>query len=240
MRTSEHSVDAADWLILAHGAGSSADFLSRAFPAAACGTAAIYLDDRTGRIPSIASRLTEEAARRRSQGRRVLIGGVSIGAHAAAHAAANAAAGTIDGLVLALPAWTGSPPGTTPTRAAAVEVAEVGGDAVLRRLIADPVLGGDWVVNELNRAWSGRASLAAELAAAAAGEAPTLAQLRGITAPTLVLGLSDDPFHPMEVAEEWATAIPQADLRRVSREAPGRDLAVFGRSVGAWLASQAR
>jgi hypothetical protein len=141
-------------LILSHGAGSTGEFLSRAFPSRACGLATYYLDDRTGSVLAIAEQLAASAARHRRRHRRVLIGGVSIGAHAAALAATGPAAGVIDGLVLALPAWTGPAPAGSPTRAAAAEVAASGCDAVLDRLCDDPRFATDWVVAELRRAWA--------------------------------------------------------------------------------------
>jgi pimeloyl-ACP methyl ester carboxylesterase len=226
-------------LILSHGAGSTGEFLSRAFPARACGLATFYLDDRTGSVPTIAEQLAASAARHRQRYRRVLIGGVSIGAHAAALAATGPAAGVIDGLVLALPAWTGPAPASSPTRAAAAEVAATGPDPVLDRLGDDPRFAADWVVTELRRAWPGRGGLAVELTAAADAAAPDLADLRGIDAAALVIALTGDPFHPVAVARTWADAIPHAELVLIDRAAPGTDRAVFGRAVGAWLADAA-
>jgi pimeloyl-ACP methyl ester carboxylesterase len=226
-------------LILSHGAGSTGEFLSRAFPSRACGLATYYLDDRTGSVLAIAEQLAASAARHRRRHRRVLIGGVSIGAHAAALAATGPAAGVIDGLVLALPAWTGPAPAGSPTRAAAAEVAASGCDAVLDRLCDDPRFATDWVVAELRRAWPGRSGLAAELAVAADAAAPAVADLRAIDAPALVIALSGDPFHPVGVARAWASAIPRAELVHVERQAPSTDRAVFGRAVGSWLADSA-
>lgn len=223
-------------LILSHGAGSTSEFLSRAFPAEACGLATYYLDDRTGSVPAIAEQLTAGAARYRRRYRRVLIGGVSIGAHAAALAAAGPAAGLIDGLVLALPAWTGAAPASSATRAAAAEVAALGSEAVLDRLSEDPRFATDWVVAELRRAWPSRCGLAEELAGAADAPAPAVADLRAIEAAALVIALTGDPFHPVAVARSWAGAIPRAELVHIGRHEPSTDRAVFGRAVGAWLA----
>ncbi|NQX26344.1 alpha/beta fold hydrolase [Microbacteriaceae bacterium VKM Ac-2854] len=45
------------------------------------------------------------------------------------------------------------------------------------------------------------------------------AELAGITASTIVVAADRDPVHPVAVGEEWATALPGAELVRV----PGRD-----------------
>lgn len=235
MRTPGPTDEGRGCLILAHGAGSTAEFLSRAFPARECGLATRYLDDRTGSVAAIARTLLIEAAQLGGRYRHVFIGGVSVGAHAAAFAAAEAPAGAIDGCVLALPAWTGPAPAASATRAAAVEVEARGSRAVLDRLAADPDLAADWVAAELRLAWSARRDLAAELRTAASSPAPSKQQLAGIGTDALVIALRDDPFHPAQVAEEWAAAIPGADLVRIARNAPAGDRAVFGRCVAAWL-----
>jgi pimeloyl-ACP methyl ester carboxylesterase len=238
MRMAEPVGGAPACLVLAHGAGSTGEFLSRAFPAAACGLPTYYLEDRTGSVQSVAERLTATAARLRECYRRVLLGGVSIGAHAAALAAAQQPAGAFDGLVLTMPAWTGPAPAASPTRAAAAEVVAVGPAAVLDRLTTDPRFAADWVVAELRSAWPGRSALATELAVAADAPAPDEQTLRTITAATLVIALDGDPFHPTAVARAWAAAIPRSQLVQIGRQEPAARRAVFGHAVGAWLADR--
>ena len=220
-------------LVLAHGAGSTADFLRRAFPARQCGARMVPVEHRSGDVREIAAALLRAAAGCRGP---VLLGGVSIGAHAAALAALTAPPRLLAGCVLALPAWSGPAPAGSPTALAAAEVADLGPHPVLRRLLEDPSLREDWVTAELLRAWQDRPGLAAELAAAAA--APALADLGRLAVPALVLALTGDPVHPRAVAQAWAEAIPDADLAEIERAAPGRDLAVFGRTVGAWIRSR--
>lgn len=225
-------------LILAHGAGSSADFLGRAFPPAACGMATEYLDNRTGEVTDITGQLLAAARRARSVGLSPVLGGVSIGAHAAARAGLTAAPGLVEGLVLVMPAWHGPCAPDGPTALAAAQVAEAGAEGVLRQLLEDPLLAGDWVVEELHRAWLRRPTLAAELAAAARGSAPLPSDLARLRTPTLVIALAEDPVHPLQVADAWAEAIPGARLDIITRQAPTADRAVFGRAVGAWARQQ--
>ena len=222
-------------LILAHGAGSSAEFLARAFPASACRAETRYLDERTGSVETTARLIAQQVAAVRSRYRCVVVGGVSIGAHAAALAAAGSRPGAIDGCVLALPGWTGPAVESNPTAAAAAQVAALGPERVLAHLLADPALGGDWVVEELRQAWADRPTLVGELAAAARGTAPTPAQLRHLPMPALVIALAEDPMHPVAVASAWRDLIPGAALAVVGRQQPGPDRAVFGRTVGRWL-----
>jgi pimeloyl-ACP methyl ester carboxylesterase len=239
MQTEQRGPTLPSCLVLAHGAGSSADFLMRAFPAAACATDTDYLQDRTGSVARIANLIIDVALARRDEYRRIYVGGVSLGAHAAALAAA-ALPHAVAGCVLALPAWTGPPPEANPTRAAAEEVARDGADAVLARLRADPRYAEDWVVQELQRAWPKRPTLAEELGTAAGSPAPSTDVLRLIVQPTLVLALDEDPFHPLAVARSWAECIPNADLRVIPRHLPARDRSVFGGAVGRWLGAQKR
>jgi pimeloyl-ACP methyl ester carboxylesterase len=228
-------------LVMAHGAGSTADFVTRAFPGSACGIPVRALEDRTGDVGKITTALnaavtealTEAAADAAPAG--VLLGGVSIGAHAAALACLTADGRRVAGCVLVMPAWTGCPDAHSPTALAAEEVAQHGAEQVLRRLDDDPDLRNDWVTEELRLSWRDRPTLGEELEAAACGQAPTLEQLRSIPVPVLLLGLAEDPFHPLSVARTWAQQVPDAELTILCRQAARLDRAVFGRQVGRWL-----
>ncbi len=224
-------------LILAHGAGSTAEFLGRAFPASACGAQTLALDDRTGSAARTAQLIRDAVSAVRPRFGRLYVGGVSIGAHAAALACAHDDGAAIDGCVLALPAWTGSADPGSATAAAAAEIEQRGTQAVLQRLGEDPSTRDDWVVQELQTAWRDRPTLASELRTAALEAAPAPADLRGIRTPTLVLALADDPVHPLSVARQWAELIPGARLTVLARDAPAASRTVFGAAVGRWLAT---
>lgn len=68
---------------------------------------------------------------------------------------------------------------------------------------------------------------------------PDPAALAGITARTIVVAAENDPVHPIDVGEQWATALPDAALVRV----PPRDVGVaqqhdaIRRHLASWLAA---
>ena len=68
--------------VLAHGAGSTADFLRRAFPADRLGVAQCrYIEDRSGDLLQIQQLLRNTVNEMSAP---VIVGGVSLGGHAAA------------------------------------------------------------------------------------------------------------------------------------------------------------
>jgi pimeloyl-ACP methyl ester carboxylesterase len=219
---------------MAHGAGSTAAFVSRTFPSDRCGARVHCLEDRTGSTSGMAGRLREEVLALRGDYDELLLGGVSIGAHAAGLAGIELA-GLVDGYVFALPGWIGPAANAGLTAAAAREIRELGPGTVLSRLRDDPMSRTDWVVDELAAAWDGRPTLVEELCAAAAEPAPTGEQLALLTSPALVLALDDDPVHPVAVARGWARALPNSRISIVGRAEPGRDRSVFGAAVRSWL-----
>lgn len=222
--------------VLAHGAGSASGFLRRAFPAERLGVAdACCLDDRTGAVARVARMLRDTCSGDRS----VLVGGVSLGAHAAAglltarHRPPQVGAG-----LLVMPAWTGAPDVVADlTSAAADAVAALGPDGVLADLDQ-----ADWVTAELADAWAWRdpAELVAELREAAGQPAPTRADLADIDVPVAVVALAGDPLHPESVARRWAEAIPAAGLRVLGRDQPARDRGVFADAAREALADAYR
>lgn len=218
--------------LLAHGAGSGADLLRRAFagPLAAAGLRLVTWDQRPGSdfadhladLDTLASRY---AAR--------VVGGVSLGAHAAVTWAAGR---DLDGVLAALPAWTGPPDDVATLSAqAAAEIARDGLAPTLARATGAAV---GWVGEELRRAWPayGEKNLVAALRAVAASPAPDLDDLAGVTAPVGLVALTGDAFHPAAVAHRWAAALPRATVVELPIEAPAGDRAVLGRAaVDAWL-----
>ena len=174
--------------------------------------------------------------------RPVLLGGVSRGAHLAATWAADAAAAgtTVRGLVLALPAWSG-PPGRTArlSAQAADQVEAVGVGAALAAAREGGALA--WVLEELEASWPryDPAELVADLRAVARSPAPTPAVLRRVRVPAGVVGLVDDPFHPVEVARGWAERLRTAALEEVAVDLPGGDVATIGRAAVRALARAA-
>jgi pimeloyl-ACP methyl ester carboxylesterase len=169
-------------------------------------------------------------------GQPVIVGGISLGAHLAAEwALANP--DRCAGLLLALPAWNGAPgdaPAAVSARFSAQAIRNNGLDATLSAVEGEP-----WLSAELERAWRRAGDgLADSLDVAATRPAPLLSELERINVPVGIAGCSDDPVHPIEVARQWATTIPDAQLCTTTLRALGADRESLGRaSVLAWLRS---
>lgn len=218
-------------LVMAHGAGSGSEFLSVAFAADQVGVAQTgFVDDRTGKVGAVMTRL----ARAATDPAPTILGGVSLGGHAAARllARADLPGHVVAGLIV-MPAWSGQPGRVAGmTGAAADALAALGPAGVLGEL--DPH---DWVTPLLARAWALRTpqDLVAELRAAADSAGPTEEELAAIRVPVGIVALADDPLHPAAVARAWQRTIPRAVLVELGREAPAGDLGAFGRAAKAAL-----
>lgn len=219
--------------VIAHGSGSSAAFVQRAAgPAlAAAGFRLVAMQDRSGDVEQLSHRLAALADRYRA----ALVGGISLGAHAAVRVAI--ARPGLDGLVLLLPAWTG-PAGTVARlSAAAADQVEAdlraGGMAAAVRRVGRS----GWAGAELAASWQayGAEGLVASLRATATSRGPTVGELRAVPCPAGVVAVRSDPFHPVEVAAAWARAIPVAALTVLAPSAPAADRGVLGvAAVAAW------
>jgi hypothetical protein len=215
------------------GTASTADFVGRAFaaPLAALGIGLV-----SGDAPTDPAALDEAVARYRP----VLVGGVSIGAHLAVRCLSRGRwKHRPDGLLLAMPAWTG-PPGPV-AAASGLTADEIDRDGVrpaLDRIRAGASPDAAWVVEELATAWPGfpPGRLAATLRATSASPGPSLAELSAVTVPCGVAVLRDDPLHPAAVGRSWTTALPCAALVETRLAAVGADREALGRAaVLAWL-----
>ena len=149
-----------------------------------------------------------------------VVGGVSLGAHAAARYCATT--GWAGRLYAVMPAWMGHPESvaaltrTTARRIDASSVSEVLAD------ISAQATAHDWILDELRTAWTAMtdAQVAHALRVAAEQPAPDYAELETITASARVVALADDPTHPEHVARAWAAAIMDATLAVVPRHVP--------------------
>ncbi len=213
------------------GAGSTADFVTRAFgPAlAAAGYALVTAEPVAGpELPAAAFAGLDEAIGRY---RVRLAGGVSLGAQLAVRwAAGSTAAAGLDGLLLALPAWTGRPGRVAAaSAAAAVEVEGYGVDGALRRAAVAGPGRARWVLDELAAAWPRYgADLAVALRTAAGCAGPTRAELARVRVPVGLAAFVDDPLHPLAVADQWAAALRSAAVERLRLADPGADRALLG------------
>lgn len=167
----------------------------------------------------------------------LLVGGISLGAHVAAAWAAEQRPDAVAGLLLALPAWTGSPDGARAALAARASAALVRAEGVEAALAPARAGAPAWVAAELARAWPRYGEgLAGSLECAATTPAPDEARLREVSVSCGIAGLSDDPVHPLAVARRWRALLPRSALLTTSLAAFGADPRAVGRAaVLAWL-----
>jgi pimeloyl-ACP methyl ester carboxylesterase len=226
-------------LVVAHGVGSSARFVTAAFAEAVRRDLGLTLvaydlrghgrsgDERDPVAHALDRHVADLDVVVRATGA-VAVGGVSLGGHVAAAYAADG--GPVEAVVACLPAWTGrAVPGEGPHAATAADVDRRGVAEMTAALAADPTLPG-WLRDTLVTDWSAQdpASLAAALRALDGGLAPTEGELRGLGVPLAVVGWPDDPGHPLAVARDWAGWAPRGALGVASMAAMQDDLAHLG------------
>lgn len=214
--------------VILPGSGSTAEFVARAFalPLASAGYTLVTADPP----PAAGDPAVEWAgALDRLPTAPALVGGVSLGAHAAVRWAASRP-GSTGGLLLVMPAWTGPPDGVAAVSGStAADLDAHGVEQVVARLRDIPD-GVGWVLEELSRAWRhrGRTALVDELRGVAASPGPTETELAAVTVPCGVVALREDPLHPEYVARRWVAALPRAALETVGHAAVAADRQVLG------------
>ncbi|GAA4025231.1 thioesterase [Allokutzneria multivorans] len=212
--------------VLLPGAGSDDEFVRAVFECPLRALGITLVAPGPGLPEDLVAALAEAA-----EAGPVLAGGVSLGAHlAAAWAAENPNRCT--GLLLAMPAWTGlseDQPAAVAARFGAASVREVGLPEALDRACAGVQ---PWLAAELRRSWSRHGDALPEaLDAAAETAAPTLADLSTITVPAGIAACSDDPLHPLPVAEAWHRALPSSALHAIPFSTLGADRESLGRAA---------
>lgn len=219
--------DAPAW-VLAHGVGSSARFLAAAFatPVLRAGYRLVVYDLRGHGASAPARRRRDHhldvhaadlaAVVASVAGPVEVVGGVSLGAHAAVRAVTT---GTPSGAVLAcLPAWIGlAALGHGPHAATAARITAEGIGPTIAELRADHGLA-PWLRATLVADYPRHdpASLEAALRALDGAEAPSIEELRGLATPLAVIGWPDDPGHPLAVARRWRDLAPRSALATVT------------------------
>jgi pimeloyl-ACP methyl ester carboxylesterase len=217
--------------VLAHGVGSSARFVVEAFagPLGRAGRRLVAYDLRGHGASSVARDVGDHHLDVHAQdltrvvdtceGEVEVVGGLSLGAHAAVRAVS---VGARCATVLAcLPAWTGrAAPGDGPHAAIAARVAADGVAGHLAAIEADAALPA-WLKRTLlaDQPRHDPASLAAVLTSLDGGLAPTVEELASLPVPLAVVGWPGDPGHPLEVAQRWAASAARGSLIVVSMEA---------------------
>lgn len=217
-----HGPEDAPTVLLLPGVGSSSQFVLEAFadPLASAGWRLVAADLRghgAGTpLPDPAAhafgRHVEDVAALAERVAPEVLGGVSLGGHAAVGAAL--AGVPCRAVVACLPAWTGrAVPGRGPHAAVADEVRRRGVTGMVERFRQDTDML-PWLREVLVREWARHdpASLAAALVALDGGLAPTSTELSTLAVPLGLVGWPDDPGHPWAVARSWASTAPRAHL----------------------------
>jgi len=233
--------------VLAHGTGSRPAFLlaclQRPLAAAGVRVVPVLLPGHGGERRTTGLGLADHAAALAEAARREgarLVGGISLGAHAATSLAVAGGVEDLAGLLLALPAWTGAP--GTLAAANAVVAAELERDGLAVVLARVRSGAPPWVAAEVAASWREHdlGSLIAALRAAAVSSTPTLAELASVAVPAAVAVVTGDPLHPAGVGRAWASALPRSACRGSSLAEMARDPAALGRALAAaWIAATA-
>lgn len=216
-----------DLAVLLPGSGSRAEFVERAF-APALAAAKIPLlavqPDPYDLIESCFDALTRAAA----TGKRLVVGGVSIGAAVSTVWAADNP-DSVTAVAAALPAWTGTPddaPAAHSARHTAVQLRELGLETVIAQMRASSPL---WLADELDASWRKLwPGLPDALDEASRFGTLTERVLRAVRAPVGIAAATDDAVHPWEAAKQWHAHLPNAHITAVTLADAGRDPAILG------------
>ena len=203
--------------VLLPGTGSDEDYLQRAFasPLEQAGAIVVAVPPRPDHLVSGYLQALDEAAAAGP----IAVGGVSIGA-AVATRWALANPDRVVAVLAVLPPWTG----TSRHTAALLRRDGLAATTAAMRSSSPP-----WLADELARSWSRQWPALPDAMDEAAGYAgPTAAELGRLARPMGVVGASDDPIHPIAVAQQWAAAVPRASLVTVTLERFGPNPAALG------------
>ena len=212
--------------VLLPGTGSDDDYLRRVFaaPLQQAGAVVVAVPPRADDL--IHSYLT--ALDEASQAAPIAVGGVSIGAAVATRWALENPTRVV-AILAVLPPWTGAPdaaPAALSARDTAARLRRDGLDATVAAMRASSP---PWLADELARSWPRQwPSLPDAMEEAAGYLGPTTADLSRLATPMGVVGASDDPIHPIEVAREWVSWAPRAAMRTVTLEQFGPSPAALG------------
>lgn len=148
-----------------------------------------------------------------------------------------------DGVLAALPPWSGAPDGSIAAASARLTADGLDRDGLDATIDAMVATSPDWLGAELSRSWRslhGR-GLVDQLRAASTFTAPTLADIAGLRVPLGVAVAPDDPLHPASVGRAWVDAAPRAALVETPLSAFGPDERRLGDACwSAWLRACAR
>lgn len=212
--------------VLLPGTGSDEDYLQRAFayPLEQAGAVVVAVPPQPDHLVSGYLHALDEAAAAGP----IAVGGVSIGA-AVATKWALANPDRVIAVLAVLPPWTGPPAAAPAALSARHTAALLRRDGLAATTAAMMSSSPPWLAGELARSWSRQWPALPDAMDEAAGYAgPTAAELGRLAPPMGVVGASDDPIHPIAVAQQWAAAVPRASLVTVTLDLFGPHPAALG------------
>ena len=137
--------------------------------------------------------------------------------------------GRVVAVLAVLPPWTGTSDAAPAALSARHTAALLRRDGLAATTAAMRSSSPPWLADELARSWSRQWPALPDAMDEAAGYAcPTAAELGRLARPMGVVGASDDPIHPIAVAQQWAAAVPRASLVTVTLERFGPNPAALG------------
>ncbi|GEE02621.1 hypothetical protein nbrc107696_30670 [Gordonia spumicola] len=227
-------------VIVMPGTGSDADFVRRVFHrrAAVTGAELHCLEPDADLVASYLTRIDAIAERSES----VIVGGVSIGAAIAVSWALDPGrAARCDGVLAALPAWSGAPGDSVASVSARLTAESIENDGLEPTVSAMVAGSPDWLGAELARSWRSLhpRGLVAQLRAASTFVGPSLTDIASLTVPLGVAVAPDDPLHPADVGRAWAAAAPRGAVVETPLTEFGPDERLLGDACFAALADAA-
>ncbi|WP_328354592.1 alpha/beta fold hydrolase [Mycobacterium sp. NBC_00419] len=212
--------------VLLPGTGSDDDYVYRAFsaPLHRAGAVVVAVAPQPKSLVSGYLWALDDAARHGP----VAVGGVSIGAAVAA-AWALAHPERVVAVLAALPPWTGDPNQAAAALAARHTAHQLRTDGLAATTAQMRDSSPAWLADELTRSWLAQwPQLPEAMEEAARYVSPTTAEFERLGVPMGVVGATDDPIHPLEVALEWVSAAPRAALRTVTLDEFGPQPSLLG------------
>ncbi|MFO7193176.1 alpha/beta hydrolase [Thermocrispum sp.] len=224
--------------VLLPGSGSDEVFLREAFGPAMAAAGVELRPHRPG-APVVTDYLRALDAAAEETNGRLLVGGVSLGAHVAVQWAASRPGGCT-GILACLPAYIGrddSAPAALAARTSADLIRAYGLSRALELATRDVPY---WLAAELKRAWRRQSDVLLDgLGAAARHPGPKRDELARVAVPAGLVGCVGDAVHPVDVARQWQELMPKAALVEISFDRFGGDRAILGHAAVRALAKAA-